>query len=260
MCLILFSYNQHPSYRLILAANRDEYYDRPAQSLSFWKNIPTVLAGRDLRSNGTWLGMTINGRIGAVTNYRDPTTQLLDAPSRGVLVSNFLSGTEPAEVYLKRVDSIGHHYNGFNLLLGDCSGLWHYSNKGEGIQKLKPGLFGLSNRLLDTPWPKVERGKAKLSKVIKEKNEIRFEDLFVILADKSYPPDENLPQTGVGIEWERVLSPIFITSDVYGTRSSSVILVTRSGKVTFIERSFDRRDVSDPENRKTRKYSFMIKR
>jgi uncharacterized protein with NRDE domain len=257
VCLILFSYNQHPDYQLILAANRDEYYDRPTRALSFWEDEPNVLAGRDIKSNGTWLGMSRTGRFGAITNYRDPATQRLDAPSRGVLVSNFLSGSEAAHAYLETVESVGHHYNGFNLLIGDSSGLWHYSNRGDSVQKLNPGLFGLSNRLLDTPWPKVKKGKAELLKVVKEKNAIRFEDLFAILANKSRPPDKDLPQTGVDLEWERLLSPIFITSDVYGTRSSSIILLEKTGKVTFVEQTFDMGD-TNPMKQQTRKFSFTI--
>ena len=257
MCLILFSFNQHPDYPLILAANRDEYHDRPTLPLSFWEDEPNVLAGRDIKSNGTWLGMTRTGRFGAVTNYRDPANQRLDATSRGVLVSNFLSGSKSPQAYLEKVESVGHHYNGFNLLIGDNSGLWHFSNRGDSVQKLKPGLFGLSNRLLDTPWPKVKKGKVELLKIVKEKNAIRFKDLFAILANKSRPLDNDLPQTGVGLEWERLLSPIFITGNVYGTRSSSVILVKKTGKVTFMERTFDRGNAS-PMNPETRKFSFMI--
>jgi uncharacterized protein with NRDE domain len=257
MCLILFSYHQHPEYQLILAANRDEYYDRPTRALSFWADDPRVLAGRDLRSGGTWLGVSRGGRLGAITNYRDPATERRDAPSRGALVSDFLTGTETARAYLGKVARDGHHYNGFNLLLMDSFGPWHYSNRDDRIQGLNPGLYGLSNRLLDTPWPKVRRGKAALASAVRKNEAIQVEALFAILADSSRPPDSELPQTGVGLERERLLSPAFIASDVYGTRSSSIILLKKSGRVTFLERTYHDRE-TPPEKGRVREFTFTI--
>ena len=165
MCLILFAYEQHPEYRLVFAANRDEVYDRPTCSLAFWRDHPTILAGRDLQGHGTWLGITRTGRLAAVTNYRDPGRQKETAVSRGLLVRDFLLDTRSPEQYLNRISRIKDRYNGFNLLLGDRTELYYYSNRGDGMRRISAGLYGISNRLLDTPWPKVQKGKAKLHSV-----------------------------------------------------------------------------------------------
>jgi len=239
MCLILLAYDSHPTCRVVLAANRDEYYDRPTKPLAFWDDIPDILAGRDLKRNGVWLGVTRTGRIAAITNYREPFLRLENAPSRGLLVSDFLAGMESPEHYLDDIKTNGHRYNGFNLLIGDRSGLFYYSNMGSSIQKLTPGLYGLSNHLLDTPWPKIEKGKAALETLLDEKGEIDLEGVFRILADRSYPPDDQLPNTGVDRDWERVLSPLFIASPTYGTRSSSVVIVEKTGRINFAERTFE---------------------
>ena len=259
MCLILMSYDQHPDYKLIFAANRDEYYDRPTRPLAIWEDMPEIFAGRDLQSNGTWFGVQRKGRFAAVTNYRDPTQHLPQAPTRGELVSNFLVTSGSARTYMRKIAAVGKDYNGFNLLVGDHTGVWYYSNRGNNIQKLKPGLFGLSNHLIETPWPKVNKGKAKLQNLILAAEEIHYEDLLNILADRSVPPDETLPCTGVGIEWERVLSPLFITSKFYGTRSSSVLLVKRNGQAIFVERTFIPW-ANGAMQQETRKFSFWTSR
>jgi uncharacterized protein with NRDE domain len=238
MCLILFSYRTTPEYRLILAANRDEFYERSTLPLAYWEDAPQVAAGRDVRGGGTWLGLTRNGRIAAVTNYRDPASHRAHAPSRGRLVSDFLTGAEDPQAYLSRLRERSQRYNGFNLLLGDTSSLWYYSNRGDGIQRLAPGTYGLSNRLLDTGWPKVVRGKSRLVELIQGQNGWGDDDLFAILEDREKPDDAQLPDTGVGLDWERTLSSLFITSPTYGTRSSSVVLIARDGRVAFAERSF----------------------
>lgn len=236
MCLILLSYRNHPSYRLILAANRDEFYDRPTAPLGFWDEAPHVLAGRDLKSGGTWLGITKAGRICAITNFRDPAVQLTDAPSRGLLVANYLKGSESPQIYLQKVKEAGERYNGFNLLAGDESGIFYCSNRTDKIVRLSPGIHGLSNNLLDTPWPKVAKGKRCLEKILSS-SEIDCESLFELLSDRNMPPDSDLPDTGVGIEWERLLSPLFIRSEIYGTRSSSIVLIGKEN-ITFMERTY----------------------
>ncbi len=238
MCLILFSYRSHPGCPLILAANRDEFYERPTAPASFWEESPDMLAGRDLRDGGTWLGITKAGRMAAITNYRDPRTLKEGAPSRGGLVSGFLRGDEPPREYIRRIRRGSGRYNGFNLILGDGSGLFHFSNTTDAFREISPGVHGISNHLLDTPWPKVKRGTRLLDGLISDHQDPPPDEIFQILADTSRPDDRDLPDTGVGIEWERVLSSIFIQSDGYGTRSSSVILVDREGNVRFIERSF----------------------
>jgi uncharacterized protein with NRDE domain len=239
MCLILLSYDNHPNYQLILAANRDEYYSRPTAALDIWEDYPYVLAGRDLKSGGTWLGITRTGRLAAVTNYRDPASNRPDAKSRGKLVRDFLIGSAPPQHYLAKIQPTGAAFNGFNLLLWIDSQLWYYSNRGSRIQQLGRGLYGLSNHLLDTAWPKVVTGKQALSDYLAHIDYVDPEAIFAILADQSKPPDTLLPDTGVGLPCERILSSRFITSDIYGTRSSSIILVDRSGNVNFLERSFN---------------------
>jgi len=238
MCLILFSYRSHPTCPFILAANRDEFYERPAAPASFWEESPDILAGRDLQDGGTWLGITKTGRIAAITNYRDPRTLKGGAPSRGTLVSGFLRGDETPGEFIDRIRPDAGRYNGFNLLLGGNSGLFHFSNVTDTLQEISPGVHGISNRLLDTPWPKVKRGTNLLDTLIAHHDDPPPDRIFRILADTWRPDDRDLPDTGVDLDWERVLSSAFIRSEVYGTRSSTVILIDRGGGVRFIERSF----------------------
>lgn len=238
MCLILFAWKMDRNFPLVLAANRDEFYERPSAPAAFWEDAPDLLAGRDLREGGTWLGVTKTGRVAALTNYRDPASLKTGAPSRGILVGDYLRGDEMPEAYLRRIAPGAGRFNGFSLLAGDPDDLFCCSNRGATV-RLAPGIYGLSNRLLDTPWPKVERGKAALSAVLREKGALSAERLFALLADRTRPPDDSLPETGVGLAWERVLSPLFIESPVYGTRSSTVLLIDRKGGVDFAERVFD---------------------
>jgi len=254
MCLILFSYRSHPTCPLILAANRDEFYDRPTARASFWKEAPDMLAGRDLKDGGTWLGITKSGRMAAITNYRDPRTLKAGAPSRGGLVSGFLRGDETPGEYIQRIRRDSARYNGFNLLLGDNSGLFHFSNTTDTIREISPGVHGISNHLLDTPWPKVRRGTRLLDDLISFGDNPLPDEILEILADTSRPDDRDLPDTGVGLEWERMLSSIFIKSEGYGTRSSTVILVDTQGNVRFIERSFSAR----PGEHETAQFQFRM--
>jgi uncharacterized protein with NRDE domain len=255
MCLIIFSYRLHPDYRLILAANRDEFYDRPTAPLAYWPDYPDVLAGRDLKASGTWLGVTKSERIAAITNYRDPAAHMENAPSRGILIRDFLTSNAPPQRYLNAVSKMKHAYNGFNLIAGDPSGLYYYSNRAGRVQLLQPGLYGISNHLLDTAWPKIQRGKESLQGQLSGQETIDTEKIWKILADRSLPADEELPDTGVGLEWERILAPLFITSADYGTRSSSIVLMDYSGRVTFMERTF-LNSAESIEPGKTVLYSF----
>jgi uncharacterized protein with NRDE domain len=239
MCLILLALKHHPSYKLILAANRDEYYDRPSAPPAFWEDAPHVLAGKDLRGGGTWLGITKSGRIAAVTNYRDPSSHKTQTPSRGWLVRDYLLGTDDPVPYLERLRREGSMYNGFNLIVGNEEELYWYSNRGEKIISLTPGLHGISNRLLDTPWPKVVRGKEGLAHLLENHDGPSASKLFDLLGDRTPAPDGTLPDTGVGRDWERVLSSIYITSPTYGTRSSTLILIDRNNRVTFMDRTFN---------------------
>jgi len=254
MCLILFSYRTHPVYPLILAANRDEFYERPTAQASFREENPDMLAGKDLKDGGTWLGITKTGRVAAITNFRDIRNLKDGAPSRGSLVSEFLSGNEDPVEYIQNIRQISDRYNGFNLILGDRSGFFCFSNAGGVFHEISPGIHGLSNHLLDTSWPKVERGRELLDSLISKTRNPAPNEIFHILADTSRPDDEYLPDTGIGLEWERLLSSIFIQSDIYGTRSSTIIFVDRENNVTFIERTF----ISGPGNYKTAEFKFQM--
>lgn len=240
MCLIVFAYDAHPSYKLVLAANRDEFYDRPAAPADFWKDYPELLAGRDLKGKGTWLGITRQERFAAITNYRDPASFMFDAKSRGKLVKDFLCGKNNAEEFIDKISPHDAKYNGYNLILQDNDDFYYYSNRGGHKQKITAGIHGLSNHLLDTPWPKVVRAKKLIKEALKYKGSALEDALFTLLADRRFPPPEKLPSTGVGKDWEKVLSPIFIKSPDYGTRSSTVVLVGKNRRVTFIEKVFDR--------------------
>ena len=258
MCLILFSFNTQPGFRLILAANRDEFYTRPTRPLSVWTDFPEVYGGRDLKEGGTWLGISRRGRLAALTNYREPAHQLPQAPSRGLLINRFLTGDAPPADYLEQLQKTALRYNGFNLLVGDQTGLWYYSNRGNGIVKLQPGFYGLSNHLIDTEWPKVSQGKKRLKDLLNLRGGWDTEDLFALLADRTVAADRELPDTGVGLEWERTLSPLFITSPNYGTRSSTVLLIETSGEVTLLERSFAAGNPAGGSDRETRSENFTI--
>ena len=238
MCTLLLAYRAHPRYRLILAANRDEFYQRPTAAAAFWEDAPHLFAGRDLVHGGTWLGITKTGRIAALTNYREPHAATQHGPSRGQLVSEFLKGAGGAEEFVAGLRREGVPYRGYSLLVGETDRLYCYSNRDDQAIRITPGIHGLSNHLLNTPWPKVVRGKEALARVLAA-DQFRTEDLFSVLADATPAPDDQLPDTGVGLETERLLSPIFIASERYGTRCSSLLLVDSDGHATFVERSFD---------------------
>jgi uncharacterized protein with NRDE domain len=254
MCLILFSIKSHPEYKLVLVGNRDEYHDRPSAPAAFWDEAPHLLAGKDLLAGGTWFGVTKSGRLAGVSNYREANSLKKDAPSRGRLVSQFLlTGVSP-RTYLDNIIKDAHRYNGFNLILGRKDEIFWYSNRGKGIRKLSPGIYGLSNHLLDTPWPKVVKGKDQLAKLISQNILPEPEEFFAMLGDRTVASDSELPDTGVGLERERMLSPIFISSPGYGTRSSTILLIDRNDLVTFMERTFNR----ETTHASTVRYDFQI--
>lgn len=238
MCLILFAYDCHPQYSLVVAANRDEYYSRSTARAGFWEDCPDVLAGRDLERSGTWLGITKKGRFAALTNYRDPASYKSKALSRGMLVKDYLCSILGPPEYAESIRGVREEYNGFNLLMLSGGAMWYYSSRGMSAETIRPGVYGISNRLLDTPWPKVEKGKQGLRKILEESGDVPVEKLFDLLSDRAGVNDEELPDTGVSLRWERLLSPVFIESDTYGTRSSTIIAVHRKRGVLFAERSF----------------------
>lgn len=237
MCLCLFALDQHDEFPFILIANRDEFRNRPAAPAAFWQDHPQVLAGRDLEAMGTWLGTNKRGEIAFLTNYRHPDYFNRKGPTRGKLVADFLTSDLDAEAYLKSIEN-PKAYNGFNLVVGRPSSLFYFANANEQLEKIESGIHGLSNAFLNTSWPKVDEGKAKLQAAI-ESNEISSENLFSILHDSSFAKDEELPETGVGYELEKMLSAKFINSPQYGTVCSTVIKIDRSGNCSFEERSFD---------------------
>jgi uncharacterized protein with NRDE domain len=238
MCLVLLAVESHPRYPLILAANRDEFYDRPSSPAEFWAEAPTVLAGRDLKAGGTWLGIDRRGRLAAVTNYRQGQREAPAPRSRGQLVSDYLTSEVSALAHMERVRREAHLYNGFNLLALDSGSLFYFSNREGSIRQLGRGMYGLSNHLLDTPWPKVISGKGALDRLLGGAASNPIPGLFAVLSDRNRPPDNLLPVTGIGSEWERLLSSAFIVSESYGTRSSTVVLVDHEGSVVFVERTF----------------------
>jgi uncharacterized protein with NRDE domain len=233
MCLILTAWKAHPLYPVVIAANRDEFHARPTAAATWWPDRPQVLAGRDLQAGGTWLGVTRTGQIAALTNYRNPDESKPHAPSRGGLVVEMLESTAGIAARLQHLQASSGQYAGFNLLCTDGRELGVYESVPAAGRLLGPGIYGLSNHLLDTPWPKVERAKSSLSVALRSLPDDTA--LLDLLRDDCQPTDADLPRTGVSLEWERLLSSAFIVGNGYGTRSSTVILISADGRATFRE-------------------------
>jgi len=243
MCLIVFAWQVIPGVPVIAAANRDEFYDRPAAPAAVWPDHPHVIAGRDLKGGGSWMGVTTDGpngpRFAALTNIRGPGERREDAPSRGALVAEYLTGAMSAAAYLEQLSSCCAAYNGFNLVLGDRDNLYWYSNRGAGDPRngrpLEPGrIYGISNGLLDAPWPKVLRTKAQFASLLCQG--APEDAYFEMLADTTQAPDLRLPETGVPLELERVLSSVCIETPGYGTRTSTVVKLYRDAPPELQER------------------------
>jgi uncharacterized protein with NRDE domain len=237
MCVLFIGYKIHAKHPLIVLANRDEFYDRPTAAASRWDDHPDVIAGRDLVGGGTWLGIADGGRFAAVTNYRDPSRPT-GSISRGKLVADFLTGnTEPVD-YMARVAEDANEYSGFNLIVGSANELYYFSNAStEPPKLLAPGIYGLSNHLLNTPWPKVSNGLAAFELLMSD-DSFSSENGFALLADETLAADPDLPDTGVGIDKERILSPIFIRTPIYGTRSSTVVTSDSNGELELEEKVY----------------------
>lgn len=248
MCLINFQFHYHPNYKLIVAANRDEFYNRKTEPAHFWEDAPNLLAGRDLVGLGTWLGITKEGKFAALTNYRNPSEMTDGKTSRGEIVQNFLACSLSSEEYLKYLDREKEKYNGFNLIVGDPEKLYYYNNIEGEITEIQPGTHGLSNKFLNTSWPKVVKGRENLKAYSSKKKEVQLEELFAIMTDAEIALDEELPNTGVGIELERSLSALFIKMPNYGTRCSTVLLVDNDNQVTFAERTYVDGEFSDDKH------------
>lgn len=235
MCLIVFAWKLVPQCPLVLAANRDEFFVRPTQAAQWWDDQPNVYAGRDLQAGGTWLGVDRHGRFAALTNIRNGHSPKQDKRSRGELVARFLREPVDARAFLDEVRETGKEFNGFNLIFGDQHAMYWVSNEdGGSFKPLEPGIYGLSNGALDTPWPKVVRAKAQFASLLCQG--APDDAYFEMLADTTRAADSRLPDTGVSLEWERLLSPICIESDDYGTRASSLLRVLDGGKADLQER------------------------
>jgi len=264
MCLILIAFQTHPEFELVVAANRDEFYQRPSLPAHFWPESPGILAGQDQLAGGTWLGLSQQGRFTAITNFRDGAgagegnANISDKKSRGELTRDFLASDTPPLAYAQQVMVDADHYRGFNLLIGDRESLVYCNNQTQDIQTLRPGIYGLSNHLLDTPWPKVINGKQALGKLLAQPAPLDSTDhtclsesLFDILKDDAFAPDNQLPNTGIDLQRERELSPLFIRTVYYGTCNSTAIIMNKKsdGQSTayFRERSFYQPQPTDVE-------------
>ena len=235
MCLLLFAWRPDTTHRLVLAGNRDEFHERPAAPADWWGN--GAVGGKDLRAGGSWLAAHRSGRFAVVTNFRESIEEGRGPRSRGELVTGFLESDLSPEEFAREVARRGRDYAGFNLLLGSPAELAYLSNRGRGPELLEPGVYGLSNHLLDTPWPKLERTRARFAALLRERAPTGA--LLEMLADRAPAADGGLPDTGIGPEWERLLSSPFIVSLHYGTRCSTILKLLEDGEMQFIECRFD---------------------
>jgi uncharacterized protein with NRDE domain len=240
MCLLVFAWKTHPKYPLVLAGNRDELHARPALAAGFWEQSPDILAGRDLQAGGTWLGLTTGGRFAVVTNYRAGLNPEKASLSRGLLTADFLRNGVAADVYMQEVAKRATDYGAFSLIVGDRNTLWYLSNRGEHEpREVLPGIHGLSNHLMDTPWPKVTYSVESLNQLVRQRT-MSTETLFALLAARAPAADAQLPDTGIGLERERQVSAVFVVNPVYGTRCSSLIFLHADEQARFAERRFAR--------------------
>ncbi len=266
MCLIAFALDAHPSYRLILASNRDEYYHRSADPLGWWLDRPGILAGRDRLAQGTWLGIERRGRVAALTNVREATRDQPRGPSRGDLPRGFLESDRSPLAHASALKNDTQRsiqsFAGFNLLMFDLSrapgtACW-ISNREPAARVLSPGVYGLSNHLIDTPWPKVQGLKLAMQEALPQKNRQDLEkSLFAALADRKPALDPVLPRSAIPIERERILSAAFVHSADYGTRASTLMLIERTGRAALVERTWTSADAAAADYQE-RRFSFQI--
>ena len=241
MCLIVFAYRSHPRYKLILAANRDEFFARPTAPMQFWRDNPDLLAGKDLQQGGTWLGLNRNGRFSALTNHRDGRRPATGIRSRGFLPLDFITGENSA--YNFAMQTTVQDYDGFNQIVMDNiyseeETLCYLSNRSEPTT-LQPGIYGLSNAVLNSSWPKTDSRRAALEALI-EQEDVTTDDLIALMNDPTLYPDDQLPDTGISQEWERALSASFITMENYGTRATTALLIDYSGNIEIAEQNYDK--------------------
>lgn len=251
MCLMIFAHRVSAAFPFVVAANRDEFHVRPTAASAFWDGHPDLLAGRDLEQGGTWMGVTRSGRFAAVTNYRDPDGPIAAPRSRGDLPLTYLAGGSTPKAYLEDLAARAADYAGFNLLVGDRDSLWYFSNSGNGPPRsLPPGIYGLSNAVLDTPWPKVEQGKARLAALL-ESGRLTHETLAAVVADRALAEPEQLARLGLDGAMDPLLSAQFIVTETYGTRSSTTLWTDAQGRAHWRERGFDAAGMPVHEQRET---------
>ena len=240
MCILFIAQRQRKDYPLIIAANRDEFHARPTQSSHIWSSHPPIFAGKDLQAGGTWMGVTRSGRIAALTNIRKPDSENPQARSRGELVVRYLLSQSSDSAFTHELTQQANQFNGYNLLFGTWQKLQVFNNHREQVESVSDGVHGLSNASFNAPWPKVSRGVGALTEYCNNAINLEEEALFALLKDSTQAPDELLPSTGIEQAWEKRLSPIFIQSPEYGTRSSTLLLVKRDGSASWTERTFNR--------------------
>lgn len=238
MCLLVIAWDVHPRFRLILAGNRDEYHARATDAAGWWPDAPGVLGGRDLEAGGTWLAVTRRGGVGVVTNYREIADSGPAERSRGELVADFVRGSMPPQAFGRAREQLATQYAGYSLIVGDRQSLHYFSNRGPAASPLEPGIHGLSNERLNTPWPKLERTRRRFADLL-ARGGPEPAVLFELLADREPAAAHELPDTGLDPTLERLVSAPFVISPDYGTRSSHVVLTGRDGHTRFLERRFD---------------------
>ncbi|PJE77696.1 hypothetical protein CI610_03379 [invertebrate metagenome] len=245
MCLIIFSWQPDKLYPLTIVANRDEFYGRRTQKVGFWKEYPDIFGGQDQVAGGGWLAVNKQGRFAAVTNYREWPVKPASL-SRGRLVRDYLSGNWTPVEYLDRIQSLSDRFAGFNLIVGGLvEGFYYFSNRQRQIRHLLPGIYGLCNHLLDTPWPKLVWAKRNIARLLDCNNQADPEALVRVMHDHSIPDDKDLPQTGIGIKRERLLSSCFIQSADYGTRNTSLLLFSDKNTLKWYEQTYGSYGVSE---------------
>ena len=249
MCLIALAWQIHADFPLALAANRDEFHNRPAAAADWWNGKREVFGGRDLSHGGSWLALSRQGRLAAVTNVRRMIPPDPDAPSRGELVRDFVAGSLSANLYAEKLGPRAARYAGFNLLLYDGSAVVFCNNQHSFLHRaLPPGIHVVSNATLDTPWPKAQRLRRAMQAFVNQRVASR-NLLFSALADAEEAADPDLPDTGVGLELERFLSPPFIRGENYGTRCSTIVTISNEGLAEFAEHRFGPNGLFDGETR-----------
>jgi uncharacterized protein with NRDE domain len=237
MCLIVLAWQAHPDFPLIVAANRDEFHARPTEAATWWPEYPDMLAGRDLQAGGTWLAITRSGRFATVTNYREQSFTRIDHRTRGELAVQFVTGNQSPAQIVARI--VGDVYDGFNVMVGNRDGVSYISNRGDPQENLDPGIYGLSNAALDTPWAKVRRSKQRMQQLI-DHDQVSEATLLDLLADR-HTVDEDDFAEHLPAEQARAITAPFIVTESYGTRSSTVLLRHRSGRCVLAESRFDSR-------------------